>query len=78
MIINTATATITDTMTMDTTLITGIIMARPSRLSGGCHLNRAIEDIVRKAGFRADHLEKGHMRGPRPMTFMYEGQARPR
>jgi ubiquinone/menaquinone biosynthesis C-methylase UbiE len=48
------------------------------RLSGGCHLNRAIEDIVRSAGFCVDRIEKGYMKGPRPMTFMYEGQARPR
>jgi ubiquinone/menaquinone biosynthesis C-methylase UbiE len=46
-------------------------------LSGGCHLNRAIEDVVQRAGFRIDHIEKGYMRGPNPMTFMYEGRARP-
>ena len=49
-----------------------------ARVSGGCHLNRAIEDIVRGAGFRIDYLEKNYMRGPRLLTFMYEGQARPR
>ena len=47
------------------------------RCSGGCHLNRPIEDLVRHAGFRIEHVEKGHMRGPKPMTFMYEGSARP-
>jgi ubiquinone/menaquinone biosynthesis C-methylase UbiE len=46
-------------------------------LSGGCHLNRAIEDVVQRAGFRIDQIEKGYMRGPNPMTFMYEGRARP-
>lgn len=46
-------------------------------LSGGCHLNRAIEDIIQMAGFRIDHLDKGYMRGPKAMTFMYEGRARP-
>lgn len=48
------------------------------RMSGGCHLNRAIEDVVCSAGFRIDGLAKGYMRGPKAMTFMYEGQARPR
>lgn len=46
-------------------------------LSGGCHLNRQIEDILRDAGFRIERLEKGYMPGPKPMTFMYEGSARP-
>jgi SAM-dependent methyltransferase len=47
-------------------------------LSGGCHLNRAIEELIENAGFRIERLDKGYMQGPRPMTFMYEGSARPR
>ena len=47
------------------------------RFSGGCHLNRPIEDVVGCAGFRVEHLDKGYMRGPKAMTFMYEGSARP-
>jgi len=47
------------------------------RLAGGCHLNRPIEDIIRRAGFRIEHLDRGYMRGPKPMAFMYEGSARP-
>jgi ubiquinone/menaquinone biosynthesis C-methylase UbiE len=46
-------------------------------LSGGCHLNRAIEDLVQEAGFRIEHIERGYMRGPKALTFMYEGRARP-
>lgn len=45
------------------------------RLSGGCHLNRKIDDLVRDAGFRIEQLETGYMRGPKIMTFMYEGSA---
>ena len=45
------------------------------RFSGGCHLNRPIEDVVGHAGFRIEHLDKGYMRGPKAMTFMYEGSA---
>ena len=48
------------------------------RISGGCHLNRAIAMLIEGAGFRFDRLETGYMRGPKPMTFMYEGSARPR
>jgi ubiquinone/menaquinone biosynthesis C-methylase UbiE len=48
------------------------------RLGGGCHLNRAIGTLIKDAGFQFDRLETGYMRGPKPMTFMYEGSARPR
>lgn len=47
------------------------------RISGGCHLNRPIDTLIRDAGFRIERLATGYMRGPRPMTFMYEGSARP-
>jgi SAM-dependent methyltransferase len=46
-------------------------------LSGGCHLNRPIRSMIEDAGFRIDRIETGYMPGPRPMTFMYEGSARP-
>ena len=46
------------------------------RISGGCHLNRPIDQLVRSSGFRVEHLRTGYMAGPRPMTFMYEGVAR--
>jgi hypothetical protein len=48
------------------------------RLGGGCHLNRAIGTLIEDAGFQFDRLETGYMRGPKPMTFMYEGSARSR
>jgi ubiquinone/menaquinone biosynthesis C-methylase UbiE len=48
------------------------------RLGGGCHLNRPIDDLIASAGFRLERLANGYMRGPRPLTYMYEGSARPR
>ena len=48
------------------------------RMSGGCHLNRAVGTLIERAGLQLDRLETGYMRGPKPMTFMYEGSARPR
>ncbi len=48
-----------------------------SRISGGCHLNRPIQLMIEDAGFRVDHVETGYMPGPKPMTYMYEGSARP-
>jgi ubiquinone/menaquinone biosynthesis C-methylase UbiE len=47
-------------------------------LSGGCHLNRAIGALIEDAGFEFDRFETAYMRGPKPMTFMYEGSAHPR
>jgi ubiquinone/menaquinone biosynthesis C-methylase UbiE len=46
-------------------------------LSGGCHLNRPIRALIEDAGFRTERIEVGYMPGPKPMTFMYEGVARP-
>jgi len=45
-------------------------------LGGGCHLNRAISQLIEGAGFRIERMDTGYMKGPRPMTFMYEGSAR--
>jgi ubiquinone/menaquinone biosynthesis C-methylase UbiE len=46
------------------------------RIGGGCHLNRPIRELVEGAGFSISHLDIGYMRGPRPLTFMYEGRAK--
>jgi ubiquinone/menaquinone biosynthesis C-methylase UbiE len=45
-------------------------------INGGCHLNRAIGQLIEDAGFRIERLETSYMKGPKPMTFMYEGSAR--
>ena len=45
------------------------------RIGGGCHLNRPIDHLIAAAGFRLDELKTGYMKGPKPMTFMYEGEA---
>jgi ubiquinone/menaquinone biosynthesis C-methylase UbiE len=46
------------------------------RVAGGCNLNRAITQLIEAAGFRIERIDTGYMKGPRPMTFMYEGYAR--
>jgi len=48
------------------------------RVAGGCHLNRPIVLLIERAGFLIETLTTGYMRGPRMMTFMYEGCARPK
>jgi ubiquinone/menaquinone biosynthesis C-methylase UbiE len=45
------------------------------RVAGGCHLNRPVSELIEDAGFRIERLQTGYMKGPRPMTFMYEGRA---
>lgn len=47
------------------------------RIAGGCHLNRAIGPLIEKSGFRIEPLHTEYMIGPKLMTFMYEGVARP-
>jgi ubiquinone/menaquinone biosynthesis C-methylase UbiE len=47
------------------------------RIGGGCHLNRPIRDLIESAGFRITRLDTGYAKGPRPMTFFYEGCAAP-
>jgi SAM-dependent methyltransferase len=48
------------------------------RFSGGCRLNRKIDDLLSDAGFRIDRLATGYIPGPKIMTFIYEGAAMPR
>jgi len=45
------------------------------RISGGCHLDRKADDLIRAAGFQVDTVETGYMTGPKPWTFMYHGSA---
>lgn len=47
------------------------------RIGGGCHLNRPIQSLIEGAGFNVSQIETGYARGPKPMTFMYAGRARP-
>jgi ubiquinone/menaquinone biosynthesis C-methylase UbiE len=47
------------------------------RIGGGCHLNRPIRTLIESAGFSIADLNTGYMRGPRPLTYMYEGRATP-
>jgi ubiquinone/menaquinone biosynthesis C-methylase UbiE len=46
-------------------------------IGGGCHLNRPIRLMIEAAGFRTERVETGYMPGLKPMSFMYEGSARP-
>lgn len=43
--------------------------------SGGCHLNRKMDALMRSAGFDLTQLQTEYAPGPRPMSFMYRGCA---
>jgi ubiquinone/menaquinone biosynthesis C-methylase UbiE len=48
------------------------------RIAGGCHLNRPIDGLIGQSGLRLAEIETGYLvRGPRPFTFHYRGQAAP-
>ncbi len=48
-----------------------------SRITGGCHINRPVQSLIEGAGFRIDRLSLGYAPGPKPMTYFYEGSAKP-
>lgn len=48
-----------------------------SRIAGGCHLNRPMDMLLSRNGFRLDALSTCRVPGPRTHTFLYEGRARP-
>jgi len=48
-----------------------------SRLAGGCHLNRKMDDLISGSGFRIEALENARIPGPRTHTYLYQGRARP-
>lgn len=42
------------------------------RVSGNCHLNRDIENLITEAGFEVDNMEQFSMKS-KPLAFMYKG-----
>jgi ubiquinone/menaquinone biosynthesis C-methylase UbiE len=47
-------------------------------ISGGCHLDRKMDDLIRSAGFDLTEFRTEYAQGPRTMTYMYQGCARPK
>jgi len=47
------------------------------RVAGGCHLDRPITALMEDTGFTIERQATGYMPGPKIMTFLYEGTARP-
>ena len=49
-----------------------------SRIAGGCHLDRPIDNLITNAGLIIGELETGYGDGPRPFSYLYRGRARRR
>ncbi len=50
---------------------------RPWRaVTGGCNLNRAIDQLISSAGLRIQRLDTSYLPGPKMFTFTYKGNAR--
>ena len=47
------------------------------KVTGGCNLNRRIDELVRAAGFTITKLDSEYARGLRPMSYIYSGVAQP-
>ena len=45
------------------------------RFTGGCHLNRKIDQLISDAGFHITELRTDYLSGPRAMTYTYQGFA---
>ena len=47
------------------------------RFTGGCNLNRKMDELIRASGFRIVQLDLAYAKGLRPMNYMYSGRAQP-
>ena len=46
-----------------------------SRVTGGCNLNRKIDDLLVSSGFNIVELRTAYLPGPRPFAYTYQGCA---
>lgn len=47
------------------------------RVTGGCHLNRPIDRLLRSGGFDVLEMDQGYVAGPQVGSYLYRGTARP-
>jgi len=48
------------------------------RIAGGCHPNRPIDSLLTEADLEVTRLENYYVRGPKALSYMFEGVARRR
>ncbi|MBF0565435.1 MAG: class I SAM-dependent methyltransferase [Nitrospirae bacterium] len=44
-------------------------------IGGGCNMNRKIDDLVSKSGFKIENLDKFYVKGPKVLAYTYKGSA---
>lgn len=47
------------------------------KVTGGCNLDRRMDALINAAGFSIVELQQDYAKGPKPMTYVYAGQAVP-
>lgn len=47
------------------------------RITGGCNLNRKMDDLIQVSGFWFVELKMEYTEGPRAMSYVYSGRAQP-
>lgn len=45
------------------------------KVTGGCNLNRKMDDLIRASGFSLVELDTEYAKGLRPMSYIYSGRA---
>jgi ubiquinone/menaquinone biosynthesis C-methylase UbiE len=45
------------------------------QIAGGCRLNRPIQQLIEQAGFVITQIDTQYVKGPRVLSFFYEGRA---
>ncbi|HUX23176.1 MAG TPA: class I SAM-dependent methyltransferase [Burkholderiales bacterium] len=48
-----------------------------NRIAGGCNLDRKMDELIGTAGFHIANLTVEYAKGPRPLSYIYAGSARP-
>jgi ubiquinone/menaquinone biosynthesis C-methylase UbiE len=48
-----------------------------SKITGGCNLNRKMDELIQASGFRLVELKTGYGEGLRPMSYVYSSRAQP-
>ena len=47
------------------------------KITGGCNLNRKMDELIRTSDFRIVQLDMAYAKGLRPMSYIYSGRAQP-
>lgn len=47
------------------------------KFAGGCNLDRKMDELICTAGFRITTITREYAKGPRPVSYVYAGEAAP-